>query len=287
MAEDDEYDDQESSSWEDAATTAVDEALESAEFDEVQGVVVVHDSTGDYRMASYCRSIEELQSALEAIYEEQWYANVPFDGGEAVFEGDGSDYVSELLEKDEIQNFFTRIGEEPDGNLIIAASDLLAPGASRVLRVDLEHINDEVIAYLAVHPEKMRDLHPRTFEELVAELFKSKGYDVRLTQRTRDGGLDIYAFHRSEVGTVMIIIECKRYAAKRKVGVEIVRGLYGVVEHENATKGIIATTSYFSGPAIEFHNDLQYRLALANYDSLCSMLDEWRIKKNADRNTPK
>lgn len=27
------------------------------------------------------------------------------------------------------------------------------------------------------------------FEELVAELFKSKGYDVQLTPRTRDGGV--------------------------------------------------------------------------------------------------
>jgi hypothetical protein len=34
---------------------------------------------------------------------------------------------------------------------------------------------------LAKHPEKMQDLTPRKFEELVAALFRAKGYDVELT----------------------------------------------------------------------------------------------------------
>jgi hypothetical protein len=266
--------------WEHEATSAVDHALESADFDEVQGVVTIPDSTGDPRMAHCCRTVEELRSALEDLYDEQWYANVPFEGGEAVFAGDASGYVSDLVETDEIQNFFAQFGEEPEGDLIIAAPELLAAGASKVLRVDMEDINDELIAYLARHPEKMRDLQPRKFEELVAELFKSKGYDVRLTPRTRDGGFDVHAVQRNGIGTVLIIIECKRYAAKNKVGVEIIRGLYGVVEQQSATKGIIATTSYFTKAAKEFHNDLQYRLGLADFDALRTMLNECKTRKS-------
>jgi hypothetical protein len=266
--------------WEEAAIHAVDHALKTADFDEVQGVIIVPDSSGDRRMAHYCRTPEELQKTLEAIYDEQWYANVPFDGGEAVFEGDSAGYANEQVETDKIQNFFAQFGEEPEADLIIAAPDLLAAGASKVVRVDLEDINDELIAYLAKHPEKMRELQPRKFEELVAELFRSKGYDVRLTPRTRDGGFDVHAVQRSGIGTVLIIIECKRYAADNTVGVEIVRGLYGVVEQQRATKGIIATTSYFSGDAVKFHNDLQYRLGLADFDALRSMLNERKIRKS-------
>jgi len=51
------------------------------------------------------------------------------------------------------------------------------------------------------------------------------------------------------------LIECKRYDPKNKVGVSIVRELYGVKNHEKATKGILATTSYLSDEAQEFIDD--------------------------------
>ena len=68
--------------------------------------------------------------------------------------------------------------------------------------------------------------------------------------------------------------------AGNTVGVEVVRGLYGVVEEKRATKGIIATTSYFSADAKRDHSKLEYRLGLADYDRLCAMLNEWRARKN-------
>jgi len=42
----------------------------------------------------------------------------------------------------------------------------------------LEEVNDLLINYLAAHPELMKDVHPRRFEELVAELFRRMGYEV-------------------------------------------------------------------------------------------------------------
>ena len=41
------------------------------------------------------------------------------------------------------------------------------------------------------------------------------------------------------------IVECKQYTTK-KVGVEIVRQFMHVIDRENANKGIITTTSYFT-----------------------------------------
>ncbi|WP_257969288.1 restriction endonuclease, partial [Vibrio parahaemolyticus] len=37
----------------------------------------------------------------------------------------------------------------------------------------------------------MREITPREFEEVVSEIFRSKGYEVDLTQRTADGGKDV------------------------------------------------------------------------------------------------
>lgn len=120
----------------------------------------------------------------------------------------------------------------------------------------------------------MRKLKPRKFEELVAELFRDKGYEIQLTSSTRDGGLDIIAVRKSELGAALTIIECKRYAESNRVGVEVLRGLYGIVEAQRATRGVVATTSYFTKGATAFRNQVQYRLALADFTVLSQYLRE-------------
>jgi len=125
----------------------------------------------------------------------------------------------------------------------------------------------------------MRELEPRKFEELVAELFRNMGYTVELTPRSRDGGLDIIAIDRSDLGSALTLIECKRYSASNRVGVEVVRGLYGVVEQQRATRGLIATTSFFTKDAMAFRDSVQYRLALADFDQITQFLHEWKSQR--------
>jgi len=131
---------------------------------------------------------------------------------------------------------------------------------------------------LAQHPEKMQDLTPRKFEELVAVLFSAKGYDVELTPATRDGGFDMRAFHRNAVGTFLTLIECKRCGPKRPVSVDVVRGLYGVTEDEGATTGLIVTTSSFTRDAKSFQDRNKYRIQLADHAALQAWLREHRTK---------
>lgn len=136
------------------------------------------------------------------------------------------------------------------------------------LQIDLNEINSELIKYLALHPEYLRHLHPRKFEELIADILNNQGYDATLTPRTRDGGKDIIAVHKSIIGHQMLIVECKRYSEENKVGVEVVRGLYGVQQAERYNQAIIATTSTFSKQAIDFVKPLNFQLALKDYDSI-------------------
>ena len=93
----------------------------------------------------------------------------------------------------------------------------MPPGAGLILRIDLTEINDELIKYLAQHPEKMHDMAPRKFEELVAAIFRAKGYTVELTPATRDGGFDVRAFHRNDIGLFLTLIECKRYRPAARI----------------------------------------------------------------------
>jgi restriction endonuclease len=67
---------------------------------------------------------------------------------------------------------------------------------------------------------------------------------------------------------VRFLIECKRYAPSHKVGVELVRALYGVRMHEKATKGILATTSTFTRGAKAFFNDHLWELEPRDFDGV-------------------
>jgi len=106
-------------------------------------------------------------------------------------------------------------------------------------------ISDALIEYFHRHPQEMRTMQPRLFEKLVAELIADQGFEVELTQQTRDGGYDIVAV-KHDLSATKHLIECKRYAEDRPVGVGEVRALYGVVTSQNASKGIIVTTSRLS-----------------------------------------
>ena len=47
-----------------------------------------------------------------------------------------------------------------------------------------------------------------------------------------------------------MVVQCKRYS--HVIGSNIVRELYGSVEHEQASKGILITTSHFSPDAVKW-----------------------------------
>lgn len=267
--------------WEQQAQIAIEKLVEQAEYDHVRGTITLplHQGHGKH-FGVGCSKIEELEQNLMDVYREEWYANVPFDGGEAVFEDDAWDAVGTLLIQNPKITRFYKIHSPPENakNIVTAKELLQDANAARVVRVSLEEINDELIKYLAKNPRSMREMSPRKFEELIADMFRNQGYDVTLTPSICDGGMDVIAVQRDGVGTVMVIVECKRYSENKKVGVEIARGLYGVVEQKGATRGIIATTSFFTRGAVNFRNTVQHRLGLADFNTLTEEIKRWKAR---------
>jgi restriction system protein len=72
------------------------------------------------------------------------------------------------------------------------------------------------------------------FEHLVRELFEKEfaisGGEVKVTQASRDGGVDAIAFDPDPIRGGKIVIQAKRYT--NTVGVAAVRDLYGTVVNE-------------------------------------------------------
>lgn len=138
--------------------------------------------------------------------------------------------------------------------------------------VVVQEITAEIVAHLSKEPRLLYQLAPRKFEELVARLLEQQGCDVTLTRATRDGGYDILGRIKNGPASLLFLAECKRYAPENKVGVEIVRGLYGVTEIQKANYGLIVTTSTFTRDAREETLRIGPRMQLAEYDDLCSWL---------------
>ncbi len=135
---------------------------------------------------------------------------------------------------------------------------------------------DTLLAKMLACPAELERLSDRKFEEFVAEMLARDGFEVRLTPQTRDGGYDVLAMRRLSALELMFLVECKRYRQSRKVGVEIVRSLYGVVCEKRANAGLIVTTSTFSKPAIATSRSLGSQLALRDYNGLLEWMKRLR-----------
>jgi len=92
------------------------------------------------------------------------------------------------------------------------------------------------------------------FEHLIRELFEQEfaasGSEVKVTQASRDGGVDAVIFDPDPLHGGKTVIQAKRYT--NTVGVSAVRDLYGTMMNEGANKGILVTTSDYGPDAYEF-----------------------------------
>lgn len=92
------------------------------------------------------------------------------------------------------------------------------------------------------------------FEHLVREVLQKRlsgeGMEVKVTQSSRDRGVDAIAINPDPVVGGKIVIQAKRYT--NTVEVAAVRDLYGTLMNEGAMKGILVTTSNFGHDAYEF-----------------------------------
>lgn len=126
---------------------------------------------------------------------------------------------------------------------------------------------------------KRVDLHgipPRDFEQMVAELLESHGFEVELTKQTKDNGYDILALKRMHgFGPVKYLVECKRYREDRKVGVEIIRSFKEVIVTEKANKGLIVTTSYFTLGALEKKKENPYLLDYKDKEDIIEWINTY------------
>jgi restriction system protein len=116
--------------------------------------------------------------------------------------------------------------------------------------VDKRFVDEvDVLADLDQRPNLLK-LSPTEFESLIQNLFTKMGLDTKQTRPSRDGGVDCVAFDQRPIFGGKVVIQAKRY--RNTVDVSSVRDLFGTVQNEGASKGILVTTSGYGQASYEF-----------------------------------
>lgn len=149
-------------------------------------------------------------------------------------------------------------------------------------REDGRFVSAQEIANTVNDSTNLAAMDWQDFEHLIREIFEKEfstnGGEVKITQASRDGGVDAVAFDPDPIRGGKIVIQAKRYT--NTVTVSAVRDLYGTVMNEGATKGILVTTSDYGPDAYNFIKDKP--LVLLNGANLLHLLEKHGHKARID-----
>lgn len=107
--------------------------------------------------------------------------------------------------------------------------------------------------------EQLKQVDPYRFERVVVDVLRVMGYGVdrtgssRITSGSGDEGID-GIIDEDVLGLDSIYVQAKRWQGQ--VGRPEVQGFAGALQGQNARKGVMITTSSFSGPAIDYAGSL-------------------------------
>lgn len=140
-------------------------------------------------------------------------------------------------------------------------------------------------AHLKLVDELIGRIHAQTpsfFERLVIDVLLAMGYGgnrdnmARCLGRTGDGGIDgVIAL--DELGFDSIYIQAKRLKPGVAVPVGDLRDFAGSLEARHASKGVLVTTSHFTGAAKSFCSLISRRIVLIDGPRLAELMIRFNI----------
>lgn len=185
--------------------------------------------------------------------------------------------ISKLLQGQRAEAFPALIDKplyELSNNILVPTKEIITSVTPVIFTA-----SQNIVTALQKQPSDVHKLTPREFEILLSDLLKDMGWEVELTKQTRDGGADILAYLNTDVGRLLCLVEAKHYREDRKIGVDLVRTLYGTLCDAQANSAMLVTSSSFTKDAREFQQKHQYQLSLRDYADLVT----WIIKYGSNK----
>ena len=140
------------------------------------------------------------------------------------------------------------------GQYLLPSLCLIGAAISAVQR----HRRAKLLEHTTVNPvaDALNGMSWQQFEQLVGESFRRQGYQVRETgQAGPDGGVDLELRREGELH----LVQCKQWRAQR-VGVDVVRELYGAMAAQGAAGGFVVTSGRFTDEAKRFASGRNVKL---------------------------
>jgi restriction system protein len=126
-------------------------------------------------------------------------------------------------------------------------------------------------------PAAVASMSWRDFELLIGEAFRQRGYRVQEHGAGgADGGIDLVLTRDGQ----KTLVQCKHWKAY-KVGVSVVRELFGVMTAKGAARGIVVTSGRFTDEAAAFAK--QASIDVLDGTALAALIEEGRASKVAGR----
>lgn len=137
----------------------------------------------------------------------------------------------------------------------------------------------DIQRFLLARWDARHTLSWRIIEETVGAVFKAIGYDVRVTNRSGDSGLDVILGNSS---SDIVGVQVKRY--RKKIVADQIRAFLGALVQATVTRGVFVTTSSYQPKA---HDEARwarkrgYLIELVDADSLFDAIGIARLEESA------
>ncbi len=100
-----------------------------------------------------------------------------------------------------------------------------------------------ILAQLSQKPESLSKISAKQFEEVVTRLLERHGYTVRLSHRSRDGGMDLVLLGVWTRKDEPILLQCKRYSPNQQLCLEQVKTLVTSTLQSRVSHASMVTTA--------------------------------------------
>ena len=142
-----------------------------------------------------------------------------------------------------------------------------------LLASEYDSAHKELYEYFAQHPERLTEVHWRSFEKLLASILENNGFRVALGPGHSDGGVDLRLWSHDAVSETLTLVQAKRYSPNNPIKIDAVRSFNQVLEDEGANRGLFVTSSTYLPQVRQFAKTKRWRLQLADSSDIASWCD--------------
>lgn len=123
----------------------------------------------------------------------------------------------------------------------------------------------------------MRKLEKNRLVDFVAKIMEKSGFKVHKYFKTSKHLVDIYGVLPTVLGDIGVVVSCKNYEERWKVGLDVLKEMEMVAKTLQASKVVVVTTSTFSDNALSYANGRN--INLIDKDELMKIAKSFSTKK--------